>query len=123
MDGLKGNPLRGLRVLDGGLATELEFRGADLSGPLWSAHVLDEAPEAIGAVHQDYLRAGADCIESASYQISALGYAELGREDWARALRQSGRKWLVLSLGRRRLKTPASVWKRRRNRWMSNGRI
>ncbi len=105
----------GIRVLDGGMATELERRGFDLSGPLWSAHVLDEAPEAIGAVHQDYLRAGADCIESASYQISALGYAELGREDWARALRQSvelaeavrreygresGRRiWIAASLG------------------------
>jgi homocysteine S-methyltransferase len=79
----------GVRVLDGGMATELERRGFDLSGPLWSAHVLDEAPEAIVAVHLDYLRAGADVIETASYQISALGYRELGREDWARAMRQS----------------------------------
>ncbi len=78
-----------IRVLDGGMATELERRGFDLSGPLWSAHVLDEAPEAIVAVHLDYLRAGADCIETASYQVSAQGYRELGREDWAAALRQS----------------------------------
>ena len=79
----------GVRVLDGGMATELERRGFDLSGPLWSAHVLDEAPEAIVAAHLDYLRAGADVIETASYQISALGYRELGRQDWARAMRQS----------------------------------
>ena len=79
----------GIRVLDGGMATELERRGFDLRGPLWSAHVLDEAPEAIAAVHLDYLRAGADCIETASYQISALGYRELGRGDWARALGRS----------------------------------
>ena len=38
------NPCRGMRVLDGGLATELEFLGADLSGPLWSAHVLERQP-------------------------------------------------------------------------------
>jgi homocysteine S-methyltransferase len=79
----------GIRVLDGGMATELERRGFDLSGPLWSAHVLDEAPEAIEAVHLDYLRAGADCIETVSYQISELGYRELGREDWAGAMRRS----------------------------------
>lgn len=80
-----------IHVLDGGLATELERRGYDISGPLWSARVLDEAPEAIQQVHLDYLRAGADCISTASYQVSAMGYAELGRprEDVARALRRS----------------------------------
>ena len=80
-----------LRVLDGGMATELERRGCDINGPLWSAHVLDTAPGTIQQVHLDYLRAGADCISTASYQVSAKGYMELGRpsEDAARALRQS----------------------------------
>lgn len=72
------NPLRWLRVLDGGLATELEFLGADLSGPLWSAHVLENQPELILAVHRAYLEAGAGCIATASYQVSRRGYAELG---------------------------------------------
>jgi len=67
-----------VRVLDGGLATELERRGCDLSGPLWSAHVLDSAPATLAALHLDYLRAGADCIATASYQISPLGYRALG---------------------------------------------
>lgn len=67
-----------VRVLDGGLATELEQRGCDIAGPLWSAHVLDRSPAALTAVHLDYLQAGADCIATASYQISALGYRELG---------------------------------------------
>jgi homocysteine S-methyltransferase len=90
-----------IRVLDGALATELERRGADISGPLWSAHVLDHSPATIAAVHLDYLRAGADCISTASYQVSALGYREAGqprtgdsapdaaRLQAARALRQS----------------------------------
>jgi homocysteine S-methyltransferase len=83
--------LKPVRILDGGMATELERRGCDLSGPLWSAHVLDASPETVAQVHLDYLRAGADCISTVSYQISAMGYAELGRpaEDAARALRQS----------------------------------
>jgi homocysteine S-methyltransferase len=83
--------LRALRVLDGGMATELERRGFDISGPLWSAHVLDTAPERIAEVHLDYLRAGADCISTVSYQVSAMGYAELARPmvDAASALRQS----------------------------------
>lgn len=80
-----------VHVLDGGMATELERRGCDISGPLWSARVLDEAPETIRQVHLDYLRAGADCISTASYQISAMGYAEVSRlrGDAARALRRS----------------------------------
>jgi homocysteine S-methyltransferase len=80
-----------IRVLDGGLATELERRGCDISGPLWSAHVLDHAPATIVEVHLDYLRAGADCIATASYQVSARGYREMGRPagDAAHALRLS----------------------------------
>ena len=83
--------LRTLHVLDGGMATELERRGCDISGPLWSAHVLDTAPEIIAQVHLDYLRAGADCISTVSYQVSAMGYAELGGPpaDAAKALRES----------------------------------
>jgi homocysteine S-methyltransferase len=80
-----------IRVLDGAMATELERRGCDIAGPLWSAHVLDQSSATITAVHLDYLRAGADCISTASYQVSALVYRELGRppDDAARALRQS----------------------------------
>ncbi len=83
--------LPALHVLDGGMATELERRGCDISGPLWSAHVLVTAPEKIAQVHLDYLRAGADCISTVSYQVSAMGYAEAGRPtaDAANALRQS----------------------------------
>jgi homocysteine S-methyltransferase len=78
-------------VLDGAMATELELRGCNLSGPLWSAHIIDASPATITAVHLDYLRAGADCISTASYQASALGYRELGRpaSDAAHALRTS----------------------------------
>ena len=70
--------LEGIHVLDGGLASELEYLGARIDGPLWSAHVLEEAPEKIVAVHRAYIEAGADCIETASYQVSRMGYAEIG---------------------------------------------
>ena len=70
--------LRDIHVLDGGMASELEYRGASIDGPLWSAHVLEEAPEKIVDVHRAYLEAGAQCIETASYQVSRMGYAEIG---------------------------------------------
>ena len=70
--------LRGVRVLDGGMASELEYQGADINGTLWSAHVLEDAPEKVVAVHRAYIEAGADCILTASYQVSRMGYAEFG---------------------------------------------
>jgi homocysteine S-methyltransferase len=67
-----------IHVLDGAMATELERRGCDLSGPLWSARVLEESPNTIAAVHRRYLASGADCIATAGYQVSALGYRAVG---------------------------------------------
>ena len=69
---------RGPLVLDGGLATELERRGADLRDPLWSARILLEDPDLIRAVHADYVAAGADVAISASYQASFEGFANRG---------------------------------------------
>jgi homocysteine S-methyltransferase len=76
--GLRDLLARGPVVLDGGLATELEARGHDLSGPLWSARLLRDAPEAIRGVHEAYLAAGAQVLISASYQASEEGFARLG---------------------------------------------
>jgi homocysteine S-methyltransferase len=66
-------------VLDGGLATELEQAGWDLDHPLWSARLLDTAPDAIAGVHRSYLEAGADCITTASYQATLAGFEREGR--------------------------------------------
>lgn len=68
----------GVVILDGGLATELEWRGADLPDPLWSARLLIDQPDLIRAVHLDYFLAGADVGVSASYQASIDGFARRG---------------------------------------------
>ncbi len=85
--------LANIRILDGGMATELEKLGCDLSGPLWSAQVLREQPERVAAVHAAYLAAGADCILTASYQVSAEAYVEIGLapDQAAASLRESVR--------------------------------
>jgi homocysteine S-methyltransferase len=70
--------LTGMRVLDGGLATELERAGCDLASPLWSGEILRTRPEKVLAVHRGYLEAGADCLLTASYQVSAMGFREIG---------------------------------------------
>ncbi len=70
--------LRGVHVIDGGLATELEYTGANIDGPLWSAHVLEDEPEKLRAVYRAYIEAGSQCIATCSYQVSRMGYAEVG---------------------------------------------
>lgn len=69
---------QGVLILDGGLATELEKRGADLSDDLWSARLLLEDPASIRQLHFDYLVAGADVAISASYQASFEGFTRRG---------------------------------------------
>ena len=81
----------GLMILDGGLATELERRGQDMSGALWSAEVLRTAPDVIEQLHYDYFAAGARCAISASYQASYEGFAAhgLGADETTALLRRS----------------------------------
>ena len=69
---------QGFIVLDGGLASELEARGANLDDPLWSAKLLLESPELIEQVNYDYLCAGADIVSTASYQATILGLIAKG---------------------------------------------
>lgn len=57
----------GLILLDGGMGQELINRKASGQGVLWSAKALFDAPEAVQAVHEDYIRAGADVITTNSY--------------------------------------------------------
>lgn len=65
-------------VLDGGLATELERRGHDLSDDLWSARLLRDDPAEIRDVHLAFFRAGAQVATTASYQASFEGFAAAG---------------------------------------------
>ena len=78
-------------VADGGLATELEARGNDLSDSLWSARLLMDAPEEIKDAHLAFFRAGAVIATSASYQASFEGFARrgIGRREAAGLMRRS----------------------------------
>lgn len=84
-------PADGVLISDGGLATELEARGNDLSDDLWSARLLAEAPEEIAAVHEAFFRAGARFATTASYQASYEGFARQGidRAEAERLMRRS----------------------------------
>lgn len=69
----QGQPI----LIDGGLATELEAQGHDISTELWSAALLLTNPRAIVDAHRAYLEAGASCLITASYQASRQGFLSL----------------------------------------------
>jgi len=103
--------ISGLKILDGAMATELEHRGCDITGPLWSARVIADHPDAIVGVHTDYLEAGADCLLTASYQVSSKAFADAGlsSHDADEALRRS----VALALSARdrySRRVPRRVW-------------
>jgi homocysteine S-methyltransferase len=72
-------------VADGGLATELEALGSDLSDWLWSARLLMDAPDRVRDAHLAFFRAGAVIATSASYQASFEGFARRGLDRRAAA--------------------------------------
>ncbi|WP_236794580.1 homocysteine S-methyltransferase [Amycolatopsis sp. GM8] len=98
-------------VLDGGLATELEARGHDLSDALWSARLLADDPLAIVAAHEAFFRAGAQVATTASYQASFAGFAARGFDgrqtsvllrrsvELARKAAAGGARWVAASIG------------------------
>ena len=65
-------------IIDGSMSTALENLGADLNNDLWTAMVLADHPELVRLVHLEYLRAGADCGITCSYQASVPGYMKHG---------------------------------------------
>ena len=69
-----GEPL----LLDGGLSTQLEAQGADLSDRLWSARLLADDPAEIVEAHLAFYRAGARVATTASYQATFEGFAGRG---------------------------------------------
>jgi homocysteine S-methyltransferase len=96
-------------VLDGGLATELEAQGHDLSSALWSARLLADDPDAIHAAHAAYFAAGAEVATTASYQASFEGLAAVDSDPAAlmrrsvelarRARDEHGSGWVAASVG------------------------
>jgi len=99
-------------VLDGGLGTRLEERGADVSSGLWSARVLADDPDLVLDVHRDYFAAGADVAITASYQVTYEGCARAGFDPGAttellrrsvelagRARDEAGHGWIAASVG------------------------
>jgi S-methylmethionine-dependent homocysteine/selenocysteine methylase len=59
-------------LLDGGMGTELRYRGIEVpshTSSIWSALALMQAPDAVREVHEAYIEAGADVITVNNYAV------------------------------------------------------
>ncbi len=67
-------------VIDGGTGTQLQTKGAPMDDEIWSARASLEHPELVQAVHEAYIRAGAEVIIANSFATNraALEPAGLG---------------------------------------------
>jgi len=75
-----------LLLLDGATGTELARRGIDTALPLWSAGALIHAPDAVRAIHADYIRAGANVITTNTFRTHRRTLAHASMADRAREL-------------------------------------
>lgn len=68
-------------ILDGGTGTDIQRRGAPMSGETWCADVNLTHPEIVQMVHEDYIRVGADVICANTFATSALSFNVYGRDE------------------------------------------
>jgi S-methylmethionine-dependent homocysteine/selenocysteine methylase len=68
-------------ILDGGTGTDIQRRGAPMSGETWCAEVNLTHPQIVKAVHEDYIRAGAEIVTANTFATSPLLFNALGRDD------------------------------------------
>jgi S-methylmethionine-dependent homocysteine/selenocysteine methylase len=77
-------------LLDGATGSELQHRGVNVSKGMasdgsvlgaWSATAMVDAPEVVRAIHEDYLRVGADIITANSYNTNRGQLRRVGMED------------------------------------------
>ncbi len=85
-------------LMDGGTGSEIQRRGVNVNKGItseefgvWSAAANVDAPGVVRAIHEDYLRAGADIIISNNFYTSQAKMATIGAGDeWEEYTRRGG---------------------------------
>ena len=70
----------GVIIIDGGTGTDIQRRGAPMSGDTWCADATLTHPAIVREVHADYIRAGAEIVIANTFATSALLFNALGRD-------------------------------------------
>ena len=73
-------------ILDGAMGTELQRRGVPMDGVAWSATAMATHSDTVRAVHEDYLRAGAEVLITNSFATSRHVLTPVGLGDRVKEL-------------------------------------
>ncbi len=68
-------------ILDGGTGTDIQRRGVKMDSDVWCAEANFTHPEVVRAVHDDYIRVGAEVITANTYASAPLMFNAHGRDD------------------------------------------
>jgi S-methylmethionine-dependent homocysteine/selenocysteine methylase len=71
----------GVVVLDGGMGTEIEARGARMDHEAWCGLANLERPDLVREIHEDYIRAGADVVIANTFPTNRAALAAAGCGD------------------------------------------
>ncbi|MEP4998681.1 homocysteine S-methyltransferase family protein, partial [Pseudophaeobacter sp.] len=70
-----------ITLLDGSVGQEVVKRSGERPTPLWSASVMMDQPDLVGAVHGDYFAAGATIATTNTYTVHRDRLLGAGLED------------------------------------------
>ena len=76
----------GILLLDGATGTELERRGARMSGGAWCALATETDPDLLLEIHEDYIRAGSDVVTANTFSNARHMLERAGVPEKASAL-------------------------------------
>ena len=80
-------------ILDGGLGTTLERNHnrtfSSEKTPLWSSDLLVTDPSVLQACQQSFVDAGADIIETSTYQVSVKGFSDTKNDNYPNGIGKS----------------------------------
>lgn len=84
-------------LLDGATGTELEKRGVPMNNKAWTAEAVLSCPEAVQAVHRDYILAGAEVITVNSFSLAKHMLLPAGLSGRFRELNEAAVRLAVLA--------------------------
>ena len=77
-------------IMDGGVSTEMERKGLAMDGDVWSGAAHITHPDLVRAVHEDYIRAGAEVITANTFSTARHVLAGIGKADDAAKITRDG---------------------------------
>jgi S-methylmethionine-dependent homocysteine/selenocysteine methylase len=79
----------GVVVIDGGMGSELEARGAPMDHEAWCGLANLDAPGLVREIHEDYIRAGADVIIANTFPSNRVAMEAAGHGDHTEAMNRA----------------------------------